>query len=56
MPAAGSKVLIRTGHRVVYDSESNAVIRSVHVSGTLTFAPDRDTVLNTGLLKVQAGD
>ncbi|MBA4065101.1 MAG: hypothetical protein C0501_15585 [Isosphaera sp.] len=56
LPAAGDKVLVRAGHAVTYDVKSDAVIRSVHVSGTLAFAPDTDTVLNAGLVKVQAGD
>jgi hypothetical protein len=56
VPAAGVRVQIREGHRVVYDVTSDVVIRSVHVAGTMTFAPDRDTRLNVGLLKVQPGD
>src|SRR5437763_14041549 len=56
VPAAGDRVQIRTGHRVVYDQVSPAVIRSVHVAGTLAFATDRDTPLDVGLIKVQAGD
>jgi hypothetical protein len=31
------------------------VIRSIHVAGTLRFAPDRNTQLNVGLIKIQAG-
>ena len=56
VPAAGSRVLIRTGHQVKYDAKSDAVIRGVSISGTLAFAPDRDTLLNVGLVKIQAGD
>ncbi len=56
VPAAGARVLVRSGHAVTYDVASDAVIRSVHVSGTLAFAPDRDTLLNVGLIKVQPGD
>jgi hypothetical protein len=55
-PAAGARVQIRAGHAVVYDLDSDRVIRSVHVAGTLTFAPDRDTRLDVGLLKIQPGD
>src|SRR5262249_9292679 len=55
-PAAGTRVLIRTGHTVTYDVHSTKVIRSVHISGTLTFATDRNTRLEVGLIKVQAGD
>ena len=31
-------------------------IRSIHVAGTLRFDPDRDTRLDVGLIKIQAGD
>jgi hypothetical protein len=56
VPGAGAKVLIRTGHRVVYDVASDAVIRGVNVAGELTFATDRDTRLNVGLIKIQPTD
>jgi hypothetical protein len=49
-------VQIRTGHTVTYDLNSDRVIRSIHVAGTLTFARDRDTRLDVGLIKIQAGD
>ena len=55
-PAPGMKVLIREGHTVRYDVNSEAAIRSVHISGTLDFATDRDTQLNVGLLKIQSGE
>src|SRR5262249_10898070 len=56
VPAAGVKVLVRPGHAVLYDVKSDQAIRSVHVGGTLAFAPDRDTRLDVGLLKVQPGE
>ena len=56
VPATGSRVLIRAGHRVEYDVKSEAVVRGVNVAGTLAFAPDRDTLLNVGLVKIQPGD
>src|SRR5262249_49319979 len=56
VPGAGARVLIRERHRVEYDVKSDAVIRGISVSGTLAFAPDKDTVLNVGLIKVQPGD
>jgi uncharacterized protein (TIGR03067 family) len=56
VPAAGARVQVRAGHTVTYDVKSDAVIRSVHVAGTLTFARDRDTRLDVGLIKIQAGD
>src|SRR5205823_4366603 len=35
---------------------SDQAIRAIHVAGTLRFAPDRDTRLDVGLIKIQAGD
>src|SRR5262249_27262680 len=54
-PAAGSRVLIRSGHTVRYDADSAEVIRVIQVAGTLTFAHDRDTRLDVGLIRVQTG-
>jgi hypothetical protein len=54
VPAAGAVVLVRQGHAVVYDIAAADVIRAVHVAGTLTFADDRDTRLDVGLIKVRA--
>src|SRR4051794_19014474 len=48
VPTAGARVQIRTGHTVTYDLQSDQVIRSIHVAGTLTFARDRDTRLDVG--------
>ncbi|MFO0969951.1 MAG: G8 domain-containing protein, partial [Gemmataceae bacterium] len=56
LPPAGAIVLIRAGHAVVYDRDSAEAIRSLHVSGVLTFAADRDTRLDVGLVRIQAGD
>jgi hypothetical protein len=56
VPTAGARVQIRSGHRVEYDVKSDQVIRSIHVAGTLTFARDRDTRLDVGLIKIQPGD
>jgi hypothetical protein len=56
VPAAGARVLVKSGHTVTYDVKSDAVIRGVSISGVLTFAPDKDTVLNVGLVRVQPGD
>src|SRR5262245_47863941 len=55
VPAAGARVQIRTGHTVTYDLRSDKVIRSIHVAGKLTFARDRDTRLDVGLIKIQPG-
>ncbi len=56
VPAAGNQVLIRKGDQVVYDVASDEVIRSLHVSGTLSFDPNKDTLLNVGLIRIQPGD
>jgi uncharacterized protein (TIGR03067 family) len=55
-PGAGARVQVRSGHTVIYDVRSTALIRSIHVAGTLTFARDRDTLLTVGLIKIQPGD
>ncbi|GIW81306.1 MAG: hypothetical protein KatS3mg105_3113 [Gemmatales bacterium] len=54
VPGQGDRVLIREGHRVVYDIQSDRAIRSIFIAGTLSFDPDKDTRLNVGLLKPQA--
>jgi hypothetical protein len=56
VPAAGSRVQVRQGHSVTYDLKSDVVIRSIHVAGILRFAPDKDTRLDVGLIKIQPGD
>src|SRR5262249_38576745 len=56
VPAAGARVQIRAGHTVTYDVKSDHVMRMVHIAGTLTFAHDKDTRLDVGLIKIQAGD
>jgi len=56
IPASGDIVLVRSQHKVRYDVESESVIRSIHVSGCLTFATDKNTRLDVGLLRVEAGD
>src|SRR4029079_12503089 len=56
IPAAGARVLIRPGHTVLYDVDSETAIRGVQVGGTLTFARDRNTLLNVGLLRIAPGD
>lgn len=56
VPGQGERVQIRVGHRVVYDQESEVAIRAIHVAGTLTFATDRSTRLDVGLIRIEAGD
>ena len=56
VPAAGARVLIRAGHRIVYDLHSEQAIRGINVAGILSFATDKDTRLDVGLIKIQAAD
>jgi hypothetical protein len=56
VPPAGSCVQVRAGHTVTYDLNSDQAIRTIHVAGTLSFARDRTTRLDVGLVKIQAGD
>ncbi len=56
VPGPGARVQVRTGHVVTYDARTERPIRSIHVAGTLRFDPDRDTRLDVGLIKIQAGD
>ena len=51
-PQAGDRVLIAAEHEVVYDVAGPEVIRSIAVAGTLTFARDRDTELNVGVVAI----
>src|SRR6185295_7791295 len=55
-PRAGDNVQVRTGHVVTYDANSDEAVRVLHVAGTLTFARDKSTRLNVGLLNVQPGN
>lgn len=56
VPAKGDRVLITSGTTVTYDVKSKEPIRLIQVVGTLTFARDRDTELNVGIVKVQNSD
>jgi hypothetical protein len=56
VPDAGARVLIRAADRVVYDLNSSTPIRGINIAGTLRFATDRDTRLDVGLIKIEAGD
>ena len=42
--------------RSPYDLHSDKAIRSIHVAGTLTFSREKDTRLDVGLIKIQAGE
>ena len=56
VPGAGAVVLVRTAHRVIYDVKAEHPIRALHISGSVSFDPEKDTRLDVGLLKVQAGE
>ncbi len=56
VPRTGARVRIRAGHTVTYDVCSDEPIRMIHVAGTLTFATDRNTRLDVGLIRIQAGE
>ena len=56
VPAAGARVLVRQGHAITYDVKSDQAIRVIQVAGTLSFARDRDTRLDVGLIRVGEGD
>ncbi|MGZ9129843.1 MAG: G8 domain-containing protein, partial [Candidatus Binatia bacterium] len=55
-PEAGDFVQVRPGHTVTYDVDSNASIRMVHIAGTLTFSREKSTLLDVGLIKIEAGE
>ncbi|HEX5105594.1 MAG TPA: G8 domain-containing protein [Pirellulaceae bacterium] len=56
VPAAGARVHVLPGHTVTYDVQSDDVIRAINVAGTLRFARNRDTLLNTGLIKIEMNE
>jgi hypothetical protein len=56
VPQAGARVLVRTGHTVTYDLESDEAIRFVHIAGTLEFSTDRSTRLDVGLIRIEPGE
>jgi hypothetical protein len=56
IPGEGDRVHVLGAHTVTYDVASDAVIRAINVAGTLTFARDRSTRLNVGLIKIEATD
>jgi hypothetical protein len=53
VPGDQARVLVAPGTRVIYDVVSERVVRLLQVAGELSFARDRNTTLNVGLLKVQ---
>lgn len=55
-PRFGDNVQVRSGHVIAYDVSSDAAVRVLHVAGTLSFARDRSTRLNVGLLKISPAE
>jgi hypothetical protein len=56
LPREGDRVLIGRKTRVVYDVDSGAAIRYLQVAGVLSFARDRNTTLNVGVVSIPATD
>jgi hypothetical protein len=56
IPSGNVRVLVREGHHVIYDLQATKPIRSLTISGILSFAPDKDTRLDVGLIKVLPGE
>lgn len=56
VPGSGARIVIREGHRIVYDVNSDQAIRGINIAGTLTFATAKDTRLDVGLIKIQTGE
>jgi hypothetical protein len=56
IPTQAARVQIRAGHTVTYDLDSARAMRFIHVAGVLTFAADRNTRLDVGLLKIEQGE
>src|SRR5262249_27389341 len=55
-PGAGARVLVRGGHRLVYDVKSEQALRAINLAGILTFSPHGDTRLDVGLVRIQSGE
>jgi len=56
VPGAGAQVLVQRDHQIVYDLDSKEVIRGIQISGKLTFASDRNTRLEVGLIRIEQLD
>jgi formylglycine-generating enzyme required for sulfatase activity len=56
LPAVGNSVLVREGHKIIYDRSSDQAIRALFIAGQLSFATDRDTRLDVGIISVQNGE
>src|SRR5262249_30614979 len=53
-PREGDRVLIGLKTKVLYDADSPVVVRYLQVAGVLSFAHDRSTTLNVGVITIQA--
>ena len=51
VPQEGDRVLVSRQTRILYDADNSARIRLLQVAGALSFARDRNTSLNVGVLK-----
>jgi hypothetical protein len=56
VPKDGDRVLVSRKTKVLYDVDSKEVVRYLQVAGTLSFARDRSTTLNVGVVTIQASD
>ena len=58
VPGHGVQVQVRQGHTVTYDVQApeSVVIRALFIAGTVSFATDKSTQLNVGLIKIEASD
>src|SRR5262245_25658969 len=54
VPKEGDRVLIGRKTTVLFDVDSPAVIRYLQVAGVLSFARDKSTTLNVGVITIQA--
>jgi len=55
VPAADDKVMIASGHAVLYDAVSDALLGCVEIAGTLTFKRDASTRMRVVTLTVLEG-
>ena len=56
LPKAGERIQVRAGHAVTYDIEASDAFRIIHVAGDLSFSRQKNTRLEVGLIKVEAGE
>jgi hypothetical protein len=56
VPAAGARVHVLAGHSVTYDVASPEIIRAVNIAGKLSFSREKNTLLNVGLIKIEASE